>query len=126
VRSQNTIVDEGGTIRFTDFCAAHFAPATVDVAMVRTQWLMGAGNRELADAEMQAFVQGYQGVRPLSDEEIESFPLIWAAYYAQRLCFLHLKWSPSSKNRRAWPVGDLIRRLPDEAIRMGEAAFGGS
>ena len=125
VRSWNTIASPSGEVRFTDFNSAHFAPALVDVVMVRMQWLMGTVGRQLTDEEMQRFVEGYFSVRPPSDDERTAFPLIFAAYYARRLCQLHRKWGPRSPNRKTWELEDRILALPDAAIRMGEAAIEG-
>ena len=58
VRSWNTIASPSGEVRFTDFNSAHFAPALVDVVMVRMQWLMGTVGRQLTDEEMQRSWRG--------------------------------------------------------------------
>ena len=125
VRSWNTIASPSGEIRFTDFNSAHFAPALVDVVMVRMQWLIGTVGRQLSDEEMQGFVAGYFSVRPPSEDELTALPLIFSAWYARRLCQLHRKWSPKSPNRKTWELDDRILALPHAAIRMGEAAVEG-
>lgn len=123
VRSWNTIASPNGNIQFTDFNAAHFAPALEDVAMVRTQWLMGTQNRQLTDEEMQQFTTGYFTARPPIADEHTAFPFVFAAYYAKRLCELHRKWGPKSPNREIWQLENRIQTLPGVAIRMGEAAI---
>jgi hypothetical protein len=94
-------------------------------SMVRTQWLMGTQSRQLSDEEMQQFVEGYFSVRKPSGDESSALPLIFAAYYAKRLCELHRKWGPTSPNRKTWELEDRILALPDTAIRMGQAAIDG-
>lgn len=123
VRSWNVIVDSDGTVRFTDFNAARYAPALFDLVMPRTQWLMGTENRDLLDDEMREFVDGYRSVRIFSDSDEEALPLIWAAYYAQRLCFLHRKWSPEAHNRSVWRLDDRLRGLPVDALTMAECVL---
>ncbi len=86
VRSWNTISSPSGEVRFTDFNSAHVAPALEDVVMVRMQWLMGTVGRQLTDEEMQQFVKGYFSIRPPTDDERAALPLIFADYYAKRLC----------------------------------------
>ena len=125
VRSWNTIASPSGEVRFTDFNSALFAPALEDVVMVRMQWLMGTVGRQLTDEEMKRFVAGYFPVRPPTHDERAALPLIFAAYYARRLCQLHRKWGPTSPNRKTWELEDRILALPDAAIRMGEAAIEG-
>lgn len=125
VRSWNTIASSVGSVRFTDFNSAHFAPGLEDVVMIRTQWLMGTQSRQLSDEEMQEFVSGYFSIRVPSGDERSALPFIFAAYYAKRLCELHRKWGPRSPNRKTWELKDRILALPDAAIRMGEVAVEG-
>ena len=123
VRSRNTIVRHDGKVFFTDFNSSEFTPTLIDVVMVRMQWLMGVQGRALTNAETGSFIRGYNRGRLLSEAELQVFPLVWAAHYARRLCFLHTKWAPKSVNRDRWDLQERILRLPDEAVLMAERAI---
>ena len=89
VRTRNTLATEDGEIRFTDFDSAAYFPALFDLVMPRIQWRMGAGpNNYLSDARMAEMLLGYLNVRVLPDVEFSAYPVVWAAYYTDRITFL--------------------------------------
>ena len=126
VRAANTLVTAENEVWFTDFSSAHYAPALWDLVMLRFQWLLGEGgdSRFLEASEVINILLGYHNERPLSATELSVFPVLWAAYYADRLTFLHTKWEPDSPNRSIWHVEERISRLPTEAIEMGQELIG--
>ena len=121
VRAANTLVTVENEAWFTDFNSAHFGPALWDLVMLRFQWLLGEGNdsRFLDVSEIADILLGYHGERSLDRAELAVYPALWAAYYADRLTFLHTKWELHSPNRLIWHVEERISRLPTEAIEMG-------
>ncbi len=72
---------------------------------------------------MVSLLRGYLTVRSLPQDELDLFPIVWAAYYARRICELHAKWSPNARNRVTWRLEDRIRSLPDEALAQGEGVL---
>ena len=116
--AQNVIATDEGDVSFTDFDSAEYAPALFDVVMTRFQWRMRDGLLNLSS--VSDFVSGYQTTRPLTDAERLVFPVVWAAYYVDRLTFLHAKWSPTAANREWLPVQTEILKLPTTAVSLGE------
>lgn len=116
VRGPNVLCD-GMVLGFTDFNLT-YEPQLVDFVMVKNKWLMNgdvAHERSLENREMASVLRGYQGSRPLTSEEIDAFPVIWAVYQAWRL-FIDLRIVRRfDEDRRArWPIEDQILNLPGE------------
>jgi Ser/Thr protein kinase RdoA (MazF antagonist) len=122
VRAANTLVTQEDQAWFTDFSSAHYAPALLDLVMPRFQWLMGEGaeSRFLSTSEVRSMLRGYQSERPLVAAELAVFPAFWAAFYTERLTFLHTKWEPESPNRLLWPVQERILGLLTQALEIGQ------
>lgn len=121
----NVIVDADDRVRFIDFGRAAHMPALVDALAPRFQWLMGkpkSGRGLLSPDEAASFVAGYAMLRPLSDSERAALPLLWAAFYAEYLSFIWIKWG----ERRDQPpftrfgINERIQTLPTDALSMGE------
>jgi Ser/Thr protein kinase RdoA (MazF antagonist) len=79
---------DGHAVSFTDIYCTH-APATVDLAMAQHRWLMNdkVERRSLRSEEMTELLAGYQSERPLTQEDRETFGVVWAAYYADKLSY---------------------------------------
>ncbi len=118
VTSRNTLKTDGGDISCVDFDSAEYAPAILDPITTKFQWRMGTGEGMLDPKSASMFLRGYYEVRGLSQEEIAAMPLVWCAYFVDRLTFLHRKWSINTGNRKIWPVAEMIRELPSNAIPM--------
>ena len=121
----NTLVDASGAVAYTDFGRAAYMPALVDVLMPRFQWLMGdsdCGRGFLDASESAAFLTGYERARPLSTHERAAIPVIWAAYYAEYLSFLRVKWGETRDRmpKRRFEISRRIEDLPGETLEMGE------
>ena len=125
VRAANVIGAGTGSVAFTDFSSGEFSPALVDLVMTRHQWLMGdfmGKSRPLSVAEAREILLGYHERRALSQSEIRAFPVVWAAYYADRLSFLYQKWGskvtdPPFSN---FDIHGELMRLPHRGIEMGD------
>ena len=121
VRGLNTLCADDGSVWFTDFDSAYYAPVLVDVAMTRYQWRLGVhGSPDMPEAG--EVLRGYHAVRPLSPQERVVFPLIWAAYYADRITFLFDRHG--RKGRISEPRRQEILDLPDNAIPKGAELVG--
>ena len=121
----NSIVDPEGDVAYTDFGRAAYVPALVDVLMPRFQWLMGdpaCGLGFLTGSEAAAFLSGYERVRPFSTQERTAIPVLWAAYYAEYLSFLWVKWGDSRDRppKARYEISRRIDDLPGAALEMGE------
>ena len=121
----NIIVDPNGDVSYIDFGQAAHMPALVDVIMPRFQWLMGDPDSDrgfLTAGEAAAFVSGYERTRRLSTAERTALPVIWAAYYAEFLSFLWVKWGDSRDRppKDRFEISRRIDDLPGAALKMGE------
>jgi Ser/Thr protein kinase RdoA (MazF antagonist) len=122
VRSRNTIAHRDDSVSFTDFGSAHFAPALTDVAMVQPQWLMGTTQRPLTEDEVTSYVHGYVEARASGLQDLTALPVIWAAHYLSRLCFLHSKWRLDQPGKTRWNGDDRVVTLPFDGVEMMEEA----
>lgn len=102
---------DGMRVGFTDiYCS--FAPATADIAMVQLRWLMHAPTgRPLTREEMVRFLRGYLAIRELSREERDTFGVVGAAYYADKLAHYITRQRTGSLHTN-YDFVSLIQSLP--------------
>ncbi len=116
----NTLATEDGEIWFVDFDSAEYAPALFDLVMTRFQWLRQVLN--LSDAS--EIFRGYHIERPLCEPEILAFPVIWAAYYTDRITFLlnrrRTQRSRANREEEVHKYRVMVLELPNEAVSMGQ------
>jgi Ser/Thr protein kinase RdoA (MazF antagonist) len=119
------VIEDRGHVGYTDFGRAAYLPALVDLLMPRFRWLMGDTECDrgfLTVSEAAAFIRGYERVRPLTDKDRAAIPPIWAAYYAEYLSFLWVKWG-EARDRGRHGLFEICRRinnLVEEALEMGQ------
>jgi Ser/Thr protein kinase RdoA (MazF antagonist) len=120
VRPHNTLATEGGEVWFTDFDCAEYAPALFDVVMTRFQWFLRL--MDLSDAA--DILRGYHSERSLCEAEISVFPVIWSAYYTDRITFLldrrRTQRSRANREEEIQKYRVMILKLPTEALSMGQ------
>ncbi|MDA1280917.1 MAG: hypothetical protein O3B95_12935 [Chloroflexi bacterium] len=100
---------------FVDFNCS-FEPHLSDVVKIRNKWLMNGEvehERPLTASEIAGVLRGYHKTRPLLEEEIESFPVIWAVEQSWRLAQDLRIVSMFPENRAAnWPISQQMEDLP--------------
>jgi Ser/Thr protein kinase RdoA (MazF antagonist) len=114
VRSPNVLA-QGDRLGFVDF-NPKFEPQLCDVVKIRNKWLMNGDvrfERPLTLAELSGFLSGYHETRPLSEDEVASFPIIWAVEQSWRLAQDLRSTSMFSEDRAChWPISQQINELP--------------
>ena len=118
VQARDSFQSDDGRVWFCDFDRAVFAPALLDLMMMRVHWMMGSGGRALNVTEMADVFLGYHVQRPMSKAELAAMPVLWASFYASwlnTLCHRRRKQGRTD-------VEDLEQRiaeLPEHAVEMG-------
>ena len=71
---------------------------------------------------MREILLGYHEGRALSQSEIRAFPVVWAAYYADRLSLLYRKWGSKVTDPpfSTFDIHSELMRLPHRGIEMGD------
>jgi Ser/Thr protein kinase RdoA (MazF antagonist) len=120
VRDMNTIVTPDNKVRFIDFDSAEFAPALFDLVMPRIQWTLGKHYTLLNAVDTVQIVRGYHAGRPLTDAEWRCYPLVWAAYYADRMTFLLHRRQQGTRHKEIDLLLDHVLNLPETAVGLGQ------
>ncbi|MBT5055500.1 MAG: phosphotransferase [Gemmatimonadetes bacterium] len=130
VRGPN-VLDDGDQLCFVDF-NCKFEPQLADVVKMRTKWLRADqidDGRTLSVGELAEVLFGYQQTRPLSTEDVSSFPIVWAVEQAWRLAqdlkVTHQFDDEECKAR--WAIADLVDDLilaPQMGRQILDAASG--
>lgn len=119
VRNMNTIVTIDNKVRFIDFDSAEFGPALLDLVMPRIQWALGRSYTLLNPEDTVQIVRGYQSGRPLTDAEWQCYPLVWAAYYTDRMTFLLHRRLQGTLDKDIGLLTDHVLKLPEMALKLG-------
>lgn len=113
-RSPNVLAS-GDILGFVDFNCT-FEPQLSDVVKIRNKWLMNGEvehERPLTSAEIATVLRGYHETGPLTEEEIESFPVIWAVEQSWRLAQDLRIVSMFPEDRAVnWPISQQMVDLP--------------
>ena len=76
--------------------------------------------RPLTILEIAEVLKGYHQTRPLTMDEVDSFPVVWAVNQAWRLAQdLRILEKHDVGPVTNWPISEQMRDLP-QAIKMGE------
>jgi len=121
VRAPN-VLRHGQSLGLIDF-NCKYDPQLADIGKIRNKWLMGSDKRHgrpLTPLEIADVLKGYHQTRPLTKNEVDSFPVVWAVNQAWRLAQdLRILEKHDVGPVTNWPISEQMRDLP-QAIKMGE------
>ena len=88
--------------------------------MVGIQWHLTSEYESLPVSHIAELIHGYNEVRPFTEMEWRSFPIVWASYYADRMTFLFHRRLQGTQYDDVKRLRAHLLNLPLKVIAFGE------